>query len=105
MVPGAFDELIAVRKKAPKAAAKHVTELPVIPNYEYQLPVDSKDKQADAQLSAEELKVRAPLRLNSHSIMAAFKESCKVDGWQRRTNALYLLADLGMLVGRRCCHG
>jgi len=58
-VPGATDDLIAVKKaKAPKAAAKHVTELPVIPNYEYNLPVDSsKDKQGQTQLSADELKV------------------------------------------------
>lgn len=58
MVPGATDDLIAVRKsKAPKAAAKHVTELPVLPNYEYELPVASEEKQGTTQLSAAELKV------------------------------------------------
>jgi hypothetical protein len=58
-VPGATDDLIAVRKaKAPKAAAKHVTELPVLPNYEYELPVATEGKQSTNQLSADELKVR-----------------------------------------------
>lgn len=59
MVPGATDDLIAVRKaKAPKAAAKHVTELPVMPNYEYELPVASEGSQTTNQLSADEVKVR-----------------------------------------------
>jgi hypothetical protein len=59
VVPGASDDLIAVRKaKAPKAVAKHVTELPVLPNYEYELPVASEGKQSTNQLSADELKVR-----------------------------------------------
>lgn len=60
VVPGASDDLIAVRKtKAPKAAAKHVTELPVIPNYEYELPVESSKGKQGQQLSADELKVKA----------------------------------------------
>jgi hypothetical protein len=65
VVPGATDDLIAVRKsKAPKAAAKHVTELPVLPNYEYELPVAAEEKQAGGpQLSADELKVRGLLLL------------------------------------------
>jgi hypothetical protein len=57
-VPGATDDLIAVRKsKAPKPAAKHVTELPVEPQYEYQLPTATKEDKNSAQLTAEELKV------------------------------------------------
>jgi hypothetical protein len=57
-VPGATDDLIAVRKsKAPKPAAKHVTELPVLPQYEYQLPTASKEDKHSASLTAEELKV------------------------------------------------
>lgn len=59
VVPGASDDLIAVRKaKAPKAVAKHVTELPVLPNYEYELPVASEGKQSTNQLSADELKAQ-----------------------------------------------
>lgn len=59
MVPGASDDLINARKKAPKATVKHVTELPVEPNYEYDLPVAStKEKQGGDKPSAEELKVR-----------------------------------------------
>ena len=67
VVPGATDDLIAVRKsKAPKAAAKHVTELPVLPNYEYELPVAAEEKQAGGpQLSADELKVRGLLLLQA----------------------------------------
>lgn len=64
MVPGATDDLINVRKKAPKAAAKHVTELPVEPNYEYDLPVaPTKEKEGGDKPSAEELKVRGPARV------------------------------------------
>lgn len=59
VVPGASDDLINVRKKAPKAAVKHVTELPVEPVYEYELPVaPTKEKRSAAAPSAEELKVR-----------------------------------------------
>lgn len=61
VVPGASEELVAPRKRAPKAAPKHVTELPVIPNYEYQLPTvgAASDKAASGgnNLSADELKV------------------------------------------------
>lgn len=73
-MPGASDDLIAVRKSrsAPKAAAKHVTELPVLPNYEYELPVAAEEKQAAApQLSADELKVRDDVACCRHACLAA----------------------------------
>lgn len=79
VVPGATDDLIAVRKSksAPKAAAKHVTELPVLPNYEYELPVAAEEKQAAApQLSADELKVRGVACCRHAGLAAAAQAPC-----------------------------